>query len=189
MSDTRPIRLRTAIFHHRILFAIYLPSAKSSPRVRSFGVSRPGELKTDERNKATPSVNHHRAAYPPIHPIHSSIYPSVRQPWVVMVGGCCFALSSVAEIPLKMRGKRRLFDSHLGHASANYFTMLPHVTSVPRKGGTSISFLRVPLSRGSLPPPVAFHCEAARALMLLVFSLVRAALTSSPACPRVGGCF
>jgi len=36
-------------------------------------VSRPGEPKTDERNKATPSVNHHYAAYPPI---HSSIRPT-----------------------------------------------------------------------------------------------------------------
>jgi hypothetical protein len=81
------------------------------------------------------------------------------------------------------RGRRRLLDSLLGHASANYFTMLPRTLLPPPQ--TSVSFLRVPFSLRSLSFP-DFLLGELRALMLLVFSLVRTALSSPP--PRIPAC-
>lgn len=126
LSDTRPIRLRTAIFHHP-RFIRGVPSAKSSPRVRSFGVSRPGELKTDERNKATPSVNHHHAAYPPIHSSIRSTAVGGSNSRGMLVASLLSLVAEIAWTRIRKDGRTFRFSSwtRLGkllyNASARYF--------------------------------------------------------------------
>lgn len=142
-------------------------------------VSRPGEPKTDERNKATPSVNHHYAAYPPI---HSSVRPTAMGGGrrAVMVGATCRFLSSPllcfpTEIASRKReGTREVRTSRFSLDTPRQITLQCFRTLFP-------PFAPVPTSPSRFFE-FRFHFapRSQRALMLPVFSLVRATLTSPP---------